>query len=632
MCHSAEWTKPRDFQVSSTTDFTLNNVQPTVSYRVSFHLIDLLHRAGLGISGGRNRLGGSGRRLLIDVVKRQPELDHAVDAGREHVGLVKREPRGEERGIEEQVDEILDGLVGLVGLDAADELLHDGVIRVDFHGLARRHVHGQRRVTERLRLHDALHVGGPAVFAGDKDAGGVGEAIGDDDLLHLVAEDLLDNGAEVLARLLPFLAHLLLILGLVKLDALLGGADELLAVVLLELLHAVLVDRLGHEENLEVLLLQLLKEGGVLHGLLTLARDVVDALLGLLHAGDILLEGDGLIRRLGGLVPEKVRKLVAVCGVLVNAELEVLGELLVERLVVLLVLGKLGEHVHAALDDGLADDLEDLVLLEHLAGNVEGQVLGIDDTLDEAKPLGDDLLAVIHNEHLLHVQLDVVELLPGLEEVERCAARGVEHGGKLEVALRGEVLHGQVILPVVGEALVEGFVLLRGDIRGLPGPDRLLLVEEGPLGDGLLNGLLLLLLLILLLDVLDLGLVGDLLNLGLRGLILHFLVRVLLDLLLNLLLGPEHDGVLDKLGVLFDKLLDLALLGHLELVLLEVENDGGSALEGLAEGAVVLRDGEGAAGGGLPDEGLVVVVLGADDNLVGDEVGGVEADAELANH
>jgi hypothetical protein len=33
-----------------------------------------------------------------------------------------------------------------------------------------------------------------------------------------------------------------------------------------------------------------------------------------------------------------------------------------------------------------------------------------------------------------------------------------------------------------------------------------------------------------------------------------------------------------------------------------------------------------------PDVLLVVVVLGGDDDLLGDEVGGVEADAELTDH
>ena len=43
----------------------------------------------------------------------------------------------------------------------------------------------------------------------------------------------------------------------------------------------------------------------------------------------------------------------------------------------------------------------------------------------------------------------------------------------------------------------------------------------------------------------------------------------------------------------------------------------------------VFGDGEGAAGGGLPDILFVVVVLGGDLHPLGDEIRGVESDTEL---
>merc|ERR1711871_67723 len=92
-----------------------------------------------------------------------------------------------------------------------------------------------------------------------------------------------ESGSELLPRLL-------LLLGLLKLKALLGHGDELLAIVLLELLHAVLVNRVNHEEHLVVALLALLDEGRGLDGLLGLAGDVVDVLLRLGHARDVVLE------------------------------------------------------------------------------------------------------------------------------------------------------------------------------------------------------------------------------------------------------------------------------------------------------------------------------------------------------
>jgi hypothetical protein len=106
------------------------------------------------------------------------------------------------------------------------------------------------------------------------------------------------------------------------------------------------------------------------------------------------------------------------CAVLVDTELDVLAESLVELGEVVLVLGDLGEELQALLDEVLADDLQDLVLLEGLTGDVEGEVLRVDDTLDEVEVLGNEVLAVVHDEDTADVELDVVALLLRLEEIE----------------------------------------------------------------------------------------------------------------------------------------------------------------------------------------------------------------------
>ncbi len=63
--------------------------------------------------------------------------------------------------------------------------------------------------------------------------------------------------------------------------------------------------------------------------------------------------------------------------------LDVLGELLVVLFVVVLVLGEFSEEFQALLDQVLADDLQDLALLQHLSGDVQGQILRVHHTLDE---------------------------------------------------------------------------------------------------------------------------------------------------------------------------------------------------------------------------------------------------------
>mmetsp|Transcript_8368 Transcript_8368/g.18980 ORF Transcript_8368/g.18980 Transcript_8368/m.18980 type:complete len:674 (+) Transcript_8368:222-2243(+) len=545
-----------------------------------------------------------------------------MDAAGKDVRVVERESRREQARLEEQQHEVLDCLVRLVSLRAATKLAHDSVVRVDLERLLARHVAGHGVVAQRLRLHDPLHVRAPPILSGDEHARRVDDSVGHENLLHLVAENVLHQAAERLELRLLLLSLLLLILRHLELEALLRAAHELLAVVLLELLHGVLVDGIAHVENLVALLLQALDERRVLDSLARLAGDVVDVLLVLLHARDVVLQARHLLAGLGAVVAQQLRKLGAVLAVLVDSELDVLRERLVELGVVLLVLGNLREHLNALLHDVLSDHLKDLVLLQHLARDVEGKVLAVDDALDEREELWDDLLAVVHDEHAAHVQLDVVGLLLAVKEVERRALRHEQDGLELELSLDGEVLDCEVLLPVVGERLVEGGVLVARDLVRRAHPDGLLLVHQAPLVRHLLH---LLRLLLLLLGVF----VANLLHLALLVVLLVLLLVVILNLLLGGLLGPERDGVRDELAVLLHEVLDAALLEVLELVLLEVEHDLRSTSEVLRG---VLAHGERATSLRLPAVLLVVVVLGVHDHLLGDEVGGVETDAELSNH
>ena len=93
---------------------------------------------------------------------------------------------------------------------------------------------------------------------------------------------------------------------------------------------------------------------------------------------------------------------------------------------------------------------------------------------------------------------------------------------ELELTLNGEVLDGKVLLPVVGQALVESSVLLLGDLLRVTRPDGLRLVELLVL-DLLLLNLLRLLGLLLVIDLLDLGLLLALVLLGLCLIVLNLL-------------------------------------------------------------------------------------------------------------
>ena len=125
---------------------------------------------------------------LVIVVDAEAELDHAVDAAGELGGLVQVKAGGEERGVEQQPDEILDGLVGLVSGRLLLQLRHDGVLGVHLHGLLGDHVGSHGVVAEGLRFHNSLHVRRPAILGGGQHARGVSHSRANDDFLHLVSQ------------------------------------------------------------------------------------------------------------------------------------------------------------------------------------------------------------------------------------------------------------------------------------------------------------------------------------------------------------------------------------------------------------------------------------------------------------
>jgi len=553
------------------------------------HLVNLLHGGLTGGLGSRGLGAGSllgGLGLLIDVKAEGDELVDALSVGS---GLLNGEAGDEEGGLVEKLGDGLDGAVVLaVGLDLLLELLDDRRVGRDLESLLGRHVRGHGGVTEGLSLHDTLHVGGPTELASTDGARRAGELVGNNDLLDLVTEDVLQALGKRLVLLLLLLTLLLLILGLLELEVL-GDVNELLALELLELSEGVLIDGVNKEENLEVLLLEGVKEGRLLDSLEGLAGDVVHLLLVLGHASDVVLEGGDLVEGLGGVEAEELGELGTVLSVLVDTELEVLAEGSVELVELLAVLSDLVEELKGLLDDVLLDDLHDLVLLKSLTGQVEGKILRVDNTLDEREPLGNEVGGIVGDEDAANVELDVVLGLLGLEEIEGSALGNEEDGAELELTLNGEVLDTEVVLPVVAERLVERTVLLLADVGGVAGPDGLGLVELLFLDLALLDLLgLLLLLLVLIVDLLDLGL----LLVTLLGLLLSLLIG---DLSLGLLENVEVDGVRDELGVLLDNLLDLGLVQVVELLILEVKNHLGTATKLLTLG--VLGEGEGATGG-----------------------------------
>merc|ERR1719323_537819 len=186
--------------------------------------------------------------------------------------------------------------------------------------------------------------------------------------------------------------------------------------------------------------------------------------------------------------------------------------------------------------------------------------------LDEVEVVGDQLLAVVHDEHSPDIQLDVALGLLVLEEVEWRPLGDEEQGSELQLTLNGEVFHGKMFLPVVGERLVELSVLLVADVVWRPSPDWLCLVQLLVLAVLLFDCLLLLLLL-------SISILPNVLNLGLLSLGIPGLGLVVGHLLLPLLLAEHLDRVPDELRVLLHHLFHLLLFDEFGLILFHVQDN-----------------------------------------------------------
>ena len=137
----------------------------------------------------------------------------------------------------------------------------------------------------------AFMVGRPAELTGNKYTRRIGDPVRDDDLLHLVAECILDSFAQVLKLFGLLLASLLLVLRLLELETLLAHTDELLTIKLLKLSDGILVNGINQQESFEALL-EYLEEWRVTDGCDRLAGEVVYSLLDLRHASDVVYKHD----------------------------------------------------------------------------------------------------------------------------------------------------------------------------------------------------------------------------------------------------------------------------------------------------------------------------------------------------
>jgi hypothetical protein len=106
-----------------------------------------------------------------------------------------------------------------------------------------------------------------------------------------------------------------------------------------------------------------------------------------------------------------LREVEIVSGIHVDSKLQILGECFTKLLVVLFVFSQLREELGALLHDVFADDFQDLALVEHFSGDVQGQVLGVNCTADKVEVLRYHLIKAVHAERTMDIEFVVVLLV-----------------------------------------------------------------------------------------------------------------------------------------------------------------------------------------------------------------------------
>ena len=123
-------------------------------------------------------------------------------------------------------------------------------------------------------------------------------------------------------------------------------------------------------------------------------------------------------------------------------------------------------------------------MLQHLPADVQGKIGGVHYAPHEAEVVGQQVGALVHDEHAGGIELEPLLILPCIEVVGRLGG-DIEHGLIGHSPLSTGVDDGQGVLPVAEFLLIEGVVLLRLHLGLLPLPQGDHGVESFPLLDGL---------------------------------------------------------------------------------------------------------------------------------------------------
>ena len=285
----------------------------------------------------------------------------------------------------------------------------------------------------------------------------------------------------------------------------------------------------------------------------------------------------------------------------ISTKLDLTAELLPELLILCTVIVQHGvQLVLDLLFQCVVDQLQLAVFLQHLAADIQAQILTVHNALYKAEVIRQQVGALFHNQHTGSVQRQTLLVVLGVEVVGTVA--GHEQQGIVVGSTLGAAHDDPGGVGVIAELiLVEAVVLLVGHFALLLLPDGDHAVQGLQLGVGLPLGLIVL-------------------GLGVRLRLLTALFALHLDGVAHIVAVLLHDG---HDAVFVQEVVVFLSVG----IRLDVQNDLGAHGILLGGGHLVA-----VHTGGLPLPCLVrAISLGDNRQLIGHHKGGVEAHAELTD-
>ncbi len=302
-------------------------------------------------------------------------------------------------------------------------------------------------------------------------------------LFHAIAQQGFDTLHERLKRLFRFFR---VFVDFIRqfFDGLIGFSDRLecFTVKLGQVVHHPLVNAIGEQQHFDAFLTQQLQVRAVFRRRIAVCGDVVDFFLPFFHPGDVIFQRHGLGGRvgMGGGKAQQFSDRFLVGVIFRRAFFQHQTELFPEGLVFFrVVFRQFFQHLQDAFGQSATQITRYRAVLQDFTGDVQRQVIRINQAAHETQIVRHELLGIVHNEHALYVQLQTMFVI-AVPQIPRRLRRDIQQAGVLLLTFHAVVAPGQRIGEIMRDVLVKLVVLVVFNFRLVTGPQRLGLVDFLP--------------------------------------------------------------------------------------------------------------------------------------------------------